>query len=66
MPITRLSPEQLKEFDQRVTTDCGEVLRRSHQDPDSFGEDWYGNPAIFFRILLADDTRGDDQFVKGL
>src|ERR1022692_2968828 len=64
MPITRLSPEQLKEFDQMVQQTAmkfpGEVIRIRY----SFGDDWYGDPAIFFRILLADDTRRDDQFVN--
>src|ERR1017187_2094957 len=63
MPITRLSPEQLKEFDQMVQQTAmkfpGEVIRIRY----SFGDDWY-DPAIFFRILLADDTRRDDQFVN--
>ena len=64
MPITRLSPEQLKEFDQMVQQTAmkfpGEVIKIRY----SFGDDWYGDPAIFFRILLADDTRRDDQFVN--
>ena len=63
MPITRLSPEQLKEFDRMVQQTAmkfpGEVIRIRY----SFGDDWY-DPAIFFRILLADDTRRDDQFVN--
>jgi hypothetical protein len=61
MPITRLSPEQLKEFDQRVQETArmfpGEVVRIRY----SFGHDWYGDPAIFFRILLTDGDRPNDQ-----
>src|ERR1039457_7290303 len=63
MPITRLSPEQLKEFDQMVQQPAmkfpGEDIRIRY----SFGDDWY-EPAIFFRLLLPDDTRRDDQFVN--
>ena len=61
MPITRLSPEQLKEFDQMVQQTAmkfpGEVIRIRY----SFGDDWYGDPAIFFRILLTDGHRRNDQ-----
>jgi hypothetical protein len=56
MLTSRLRPEQLKEFEQKVQQAAGkfpeEVVRIRH----SFGEDWSGDPAIYFRIVLSDEA----------
>ena len=54
MATTYLSPQQLKDFAQRVEEAAkkfpGEVVRIRH----SFSRDWDGDPAIYFRIVLTD------------
>jgi hypothetical protein len=57
MATTYLSPQQLKDFAQRVEEVAkrfpGEVVRIRH----SFSRDWDGDPAIYFRIVVTDDAR---------
>ncbi len=52
MATTYLSPQQLKDFAQKVDEVAkkfpAEVVRIRH----SFSRDWDGDPAIYFRILL--------------
>ena len=59
MATTYLSPQQLKDFAQRVDEVAkkfpGEVVRIRH----SFSRDWDGDPAINFRIVLTDKVRRD-------
>ena len=59
MATTYLSPQQLKDFAQRVDEVAqkfpDEVVRIRH----SFSRDWDGDPAINFRIVLTDKTRRD-------
>ena len=56
MATTYLSPQQLKDFAQRVEEVAkkfpGEVVRIRH----SFSRDWDGDPAIYFRIIFTDDA----------
>ena len=56
MATTHLSQEQLKDFKQKVNQTAmkfpADVVRIRH----SFSDDWDGDPAIFFRILLTDDA----------
>jgi hypothetical protein len=56
MTTTYLSPQQLKDFAQRVEEVAkkfpGEVVRIRH----SFSRDWDGDPAIYFRIIFTDDA----------
>jgi hypothetical protein len=56
MATTYLSPQQLKDFAQRVEEVAkkfpGEVVRIRH----SFGRDWDGDPAIYFKILFSDEA----------
>jgi hypothetical protein len=57
MATTYLSPQQLKDFAQRVDEVArkfpDEVIRIRH----SFSRDWDGDPAIYFRVLLTDNAR---------
>jgi hypothetical protein len=57
MATTYLSPQQLKDFAQRVDEVArkfpGEVVRIRH----SFSRDWDGDPAIYFRIVVTDEAR---------
>jgi hypothetical protein len=57
MATTYLSPQQLKDFAQRVEEVAqkfpAEVVRIRH----SFSRDWDGDPAIYFRVLLTDEAR---------
>ena len=59
MATTYLSPQQLKDFAQRVDEVARkfpkEVVRIRH----SFGHDWDGDPAINFRIVLTDKNWRD-------
>ena len=59
MATTYLSPQQLKDFAQRVDEVAkkfpAEVVRIRH----SFSRDWDGDPAIYFRIVLTDEARRD-------
>ena len=56
MATTYLSPQQLKDFAQRVEQVAkkfpGEVVRILH----SFTHDWDGDPAIYFKILFTDEA----------
>jgi len=55
MPITKLSPAYLKEFDEKVQEAVKrfpEVVRVRH----NFDEDWTGEPAIYFRVVLSDEV----------
>jgi hypothetical protein len=56
MATTYLSPQQLKDFAQRVDEVAkkfpDEVVRIRH----SFSRDWDGDPAIYFRIVFTDDA----------
>jgi hypothetical protein len=56
MATTYLSPQQLKDFAQKVEDVAkkfpGEVVRIRH----SFSSDWDGDPAIYFRIIFTDDA----------
>jgi hypothetical protein len=56
MATTYLSPQQLKDFAQRVEEVAkkfsGEVVRIRH----SFSKDWDGDPAIYFKILFSDEA----------
>jgi hypothetical protein len=56
MATTYLSPQQLKDFAQKVEEVAkkfpDEVVRIRH----SFGRDWVGEPAINFRIVLTDEA----------
>jgi len=56
MATTYLSPQQLKDFAQRVEEVAkkfrDEVVRIRH----SFSRDWDGDPAIYFRIVLTDEA----------
>lgn len=57
MATTYLSPQQLKDFAQRVEEVAKkfpeEVVRIRH----SFSRDWDGDPAIYFRIVVTDEAR---------
>lgn len=57
MATTYLSPQQLKDFAQRVDEVAqkfpSEVVRIRH----SFSRDWDGDPAIYFRIVVTDEAR---------
>jgi hypothetical protein len=57
MATTYLSPQQLKDFAQRVDDVSkkfpNEVVRIRH----SFSRDWDGDAAIYFRIVLTDEAR---------
>jgi hypothetical protein len=57
MATTYLSPQQLKDFAQKVDEIAKrfpeEVVRIRH----SFNRDWDGDPAIYFRIVLTDHAR---------
>ena len=57
MATTYLSPQQLKDFAQRVDEVAkkfpAEVVRIRH----SFSRDWDGDPAIYFRIVITDEAR---------
>jgi len=57
MATTYLSPQQLKDFAQRVDEVArkfpDEVVRIRH----SFSRDWDGDPAIYFRIVVTDEAR---------
>jgi hypothetical protein len=57
MATTYLSPQQLKDFAQKVDEVAkkfpGEVVRIRY----SFSRDWDGDPAIYFRVVLTDDAR---------
>src|SRR6202161_4043426 len=57
MATTHLSPQQLKEFAQKVEEVANkfpnEVVRIRH----SFSRDWDGDPAIYFRIVVTDEAR---------
>ncbi len=59
MATTYLSPQQLKDFAQKVDEVAkkfpAEVVRIRH----SFSRDWDGDPAIYFRILLTEKARRD-------
>lgn len=56
MATTYLSPQQLKDFAQRVDEVArkfpSEVVRIRH----SFSRDWDGDPAIYFRIVVTDEA----------
>jgi hypothetical protein len=56
MATTYLSPQQLKDFSQKVEDVAkkfpGEVVRIRH----TFSRDWYGDPAIYFRIIITDEA----------
>ena len=56
MATTYLSPQQLKDFAQRVEEVAkkfpGELVRIKH----SFSRDWDGDPAIYFKILFTDEA----------
>lgn len=57
MATTYLSPQQLKDFAQRVEEVArkfpSEVVRIRH----TFSRDWDGDPAIYFRIVITDEAR---------
>src|SRR5580698_10134626 len=56
MATTYLSPQQLKDFAQKVDEVAekfpAEVVRIRH----SFSRDWDGDPAIYFKILFTDEA----------
>ena len=56
MATMYLSPQQLKDFAQRVEDVAkkfpAEVVRIRH----AFSRDWDGDPAIYFRIIFTDDA----------
>jgi hypothetical protein len=56
MATTYLSPQQLKDFAQKVDEVAKkfpeEVVRIRH----SFSRDWDGDPAIYFKILFTDEA----------
>jgi hypothetical protein len=56
MATTYLSPQQLKDFAQRVDQVAKKfpdvVVRIRH----SFSRDWDGDPAIYFRIVVTNDA----------
>ncbi len=58
MATTYLSPQQLKDFAQKVEDVAkkfpNDVVRIRH----SFSRDWDGDPAIYFRIVLTDEAGG--------
>jgi hypothetical protein len=57
MATTYLSPQQLKDFAQRVEDVAkkfpAEVVRIRH----NFSRDWDGDPAIYFKIIGTDEAR---------
>lgn len=64
MATTYLTPQQLKDFAQKVDEVAkkfpGEVVRIRH----SFIRDWDGDPAIFFRVILTDESVEDQSISK--
>ncbi len=56
MFTTRITAEQLKEFEEKVQQTArkfpDDVVRIRY----SFDEDWSGDPAIYFRVVLSDDA----------
>jgi hypothetical protein len=57
MATTYLSPQQLKDFAEKVDEVAkkfpAEVVRIRH----SFSRDWDGDPAIYFRIVVTNEAR---------
>jgi hypothetical protein len=57
MSTTQLSTDQLRDFAQKV----GEVASKFPSEVVrirfTFGRDWDGDPAVYFRILLTDGAR---------
>ena len=57
MATTQLNTDQLRDFEQKVekvaTRFPDEVVRIRY----TFGRDWDGDPAVYFRILLTDAAR---------
>jgi hypothetical protein len=57
MATTYLSPQQLKDFAQKVEDVAkkfpAEVVRIRH----IFSRDWDGDPAIYFRVVVTDEAR---------
>ena len=53
---TRITAAELKEFEEKVQQTArkfpDDVVRIRY----SFDEDWSGDPAIYFRIVLSDDA----------
>ena len=61
MLTTRIRPEQLKEFEQSVQQTAGKFPREVVRVRYSFAEDWSGDPAIYFRIVLSDEASRRDK-----
>jgi hypothetical protein len=59
MATTYLSPQQLKDFAQRVEEVAKKFPREVVRIRHSFSRDWDGDPAINFRIVLTDKVRRD-------
>src|SRR5713226_8663942 len=61
MATTHFSPGHSKEFDHNVQEIAkkfqGDVLRIRH----SFGYDWSGDPAVFFRVVHSDDASREER-----
>lgn len=59
MPSPRVQEEQLS---QRLASSLQSVERKLRPDVVrirySFGDDWSGDPAIFFRVVLSDTASG--------
>ena len=56
----RLRPEELERFEQDVQNAARkypEIVRIRH----AFDEDWDGDPAIYFYVVLSDDAAKEDR-----
>ena len=66
MATTHLSPERLKELEQNVQQTLMKFPEEVGRILYSFDQDWYGDPAINFRIVLSDRATRDDRFAQVL
>ena len=56
MATTYLSPQQLKDFAQRVDEVARSFRKKFVRIRHSFSRDWDGDPAIYFKILITDEA----------
>src|SRR5262245_40625041 len=53
---TRITTAELKEFEEKVQETAKKFPEDVVRIRYSFDEDWSGDPAIYFRIVLSDDA----------
>jgi len=64
MIATTLNPERLQKFEDDLRQIEAQLRPQVVRIRYSFGSDWSGDPAVFFRVVLSDDVSKSEDLAE--